>query len=175
MTARHRPRTNHGWSSSAAMSATSTSWFAHVRHQMTRALLPPTSQRRSFKAQVEKLQRLTPRPGPAPVRPARGRSWGRHDPSARQDDRTCKRINGVFHHPPPPRDRATSVAAVLLSLSACSNAAPTDPASNAQQSTPREPKTSGSTTSSPSVTASAIPRLLLAPPARDGSFRPRRS
>ena len=70
-----------------------------------------------------------------------------------------------------PAIAATSVAAVLLSLSACSNAAPTDPASSAQQPMPREPKTSGSTTSSPSVTASADPTTSPGSSGQgDGSF-----
>ena len=53
-----------------------------------------------------------------------------------------------------PAIAATSVAAVLLSLSACSNAAPTDPASSAQQSTPQEPKTSAPATAPADPTAS---------------------
>ena len=53
-----------------------------------------------------------------------------------------------------PAIAATSVAAALLSLSACSNAAPTDPTSSAQQSTPQEPKTSAPATAPADPTAS---------------------
>ena len=76
-----------------------------------------------------------------------------------------------------PAIAATSVAAVLLSLSACSNAAPTDPASSAQQSMPREPKTSRIDHELPvGPRHPRIPRLLLAPPAKGTDrFRPRRS
>ena len=70
-----------------------------------------------------------------------------------------------------PAIAATSVAAVLLSLSACSNAAPTDPASSAQQSTPQEPKTSAPATDSPPATASADPTASPESSSHgDGSF-----
>ncbi len=59
-----------------------------------------------------------------------------------------------------PAIAATSAAAIILGLSACTSTVPADPAPTAQQSTsqePQDPKTSGPATDSPSATASADP------------------
>lgn len=70
-----------------------------------------------------------------------------------------------------PAIAATSAAAILVGLSACSSTAPAGPASSAQQSTPQEPTTSAPTTDSPPVTASADPTASPEPSSHgDGSF-----
>ena len=53
-----------------------------------------------------------------------------------------------------PAIAATSAAAILVGLSACSSTAPAGPASSAQQSTPQEPKTSAPATAPADPTAS---------------------
>ena len=70
-----------------------------------------------------------------------------------------------------PAIAATSAAAILVGLSACSSTAPAGPASSAQQSTPQEPKTSSSATNSPPVTAPADPTASPESSSQgDGSF-----
>lgn len=70
-----------------------------------------------------------------------------------------------------PAIAATSAAAILVGLSACSSTAPAGPASSTQQSTPQEPKTSAPATDSPLVTASADPTASPESSSHeDGSF-----